>query len=61
MINLLVAVIINGFSEASMLENLTITSKHTEVFSLEWKKFDKRGKGIITLKKLGNLITSFNK
>ena len=49
MINLLVAVIINGFGEASMLENLTITGKHTELFSLEWKKYDKKGRGIITI------------
>ena len=56
MINLLVAVIISGFGEASMLENLIITGKHAEVFSLEWKKYDKKGKGIITIKKFGNLI-----
>jgi Ca2+-binding EF-hand superfamily protein len=47
LLNLFIAVVLQGFSESNEDENLFIKKDQIEIFQNEWKKFDPNGTGYI--------------
>jgi len=51
-INLFVAVILEGFDESSRLEEANLSEFYLETFKKNWGKFDKDATGLISIKDL---------
>jgi voltage-dependent calcium channel L type alpha-1D len=56
-LNLFIAVILQGFTEAEAIENGKLNGIHYEAFRLEWSKYDKKGTGLLDVRKLPDLLS----
>ena len=60
-LNLFIAVILQGYEDSSKAENQTINDHHLDVFNADWAVLDPHGRKAIELRQLMAFLLEFNR